>query len=320
MSRLDRRRRRRSKVEFRLPTRVLRLVPLPFYLLPFALCTWSCSPRIELKEWKSQKAEGSAHSTFSTPSTRSPALCLLACFSPCLAATSQAPATPKPLPQDDRVLRAVVQLLAVGPAGKGQNRECSATGFLINDEGYLITDAHVVENAKRCLERAPGAKILAKLAVTDSRTAKAVPCEVVGIDARNDLALLKTERPPFAESGGMPPYALLDAREVALETLVMVSGHPAFSWQPVTQAGRVVWRGRTRLEETDFSPALSDAIDVDIPLQLGNSGSPVYRPGGGVIAVIDKRNSLRPSHSVAVSIRYAIALAERCGVKWHAIE
>ena len=252
------------------------------------------------------------------------AFCVLIFFS-CQAAVrlaaAQAPrGTSGTAPPDDPVLRSVVQLVAVGPADKERNRECSATGFLIDEEGYLITNAHVVENAKRCLEKAPGAKILAKLTINDSRTAQAVPCDVVGIDAPNDLALLKTERPLHRNPGAKPPYATLDARAVAVGTAVRVSGYPAFSWQPVTQAGHVTWRGRTRLEETDVNSSASDALMVDIHLRPGNSGSPVYRPGGGVIAVVDKRDSLRPSYSVAVSVRYAIGLAERHGVRWHGVD
>jgi serine protease Do len=246
------------------------------------------------------------------------ALCVLTCLSFPIAASSQAPAQ-KPPPEDDRVSRAVVQLLAVGPADKEQNHACSATGFLIDEDGYLITNAHVVEDAKGCLEKAPGARILAKLAVT-SPTAQAVPCEVIGIDAPNDLALLKTERPLLPSSGGQPPYATLDARDVAVGTAVRVSGYPAFSWQPLTQAGHVAWRGRTRLEETDLNPSASDALMVDIHLRPGNSGSPVYRPGGGVIAVVDKRDPLRPAYSVAVAIHYAIELAVRNGVRWHGVD
>ena len=249
------------------------------------------------------------------------ALCLLTCFFFSQAATSQAPPQPRLPPQDDRVLRAVVQLLAVGPAEHEQNRECSATGFLINEDGFLITNAHVVEAAKGCLERAPGAKILAKLAVTDSRTANAVPCEVVVIDVPNDMALLKTERPLVAIAGGKPSYAPLDPRPAPMGTAVMVTGHPAFSWQPVTQAGKAVWIGRTSLEETDVpSQPPSDVVEIDIHLRPGNSGSPVYRPGGGVIAVVDKRNTLRPAYSFAVAIHYAIELAERNGVRWYSAE
>lgn len=241
---------------------------------------------------------------------------------------SPSPAVPIPQTEDrvkapspdDRVLDAIVQLVAVGPAENLQNRACAATGFLIDEEGYLITNAHVVEDAQRCLERAPGAKILAKLTINDSRTAQAVPCDVIGIDAPNDLALLKTDRPLLRHPGGEPPYAALDARPVAVGMEVQVAGYPASSWQPVTQAGQVLWSGRTALEEIDDPPPTpSDALMVDIHLRPGNSGSPVYRRGGGVIAVVDKRDSLRPAYSIAVAIHYAIELAERHGVRWHSV-
>ena len=241
-------------------------------------------------------------------------LCLLVCFSAPLA-----PSQEKPLPNNDRVLPAVVQLVAVGPAEHEQNQECSATGFLINEDGYLVTNWHVVEAAKACLAKAPGAKILAKWAVSDDRTARAVPCNLVAIDQANDLALLKIERAFPAAPGGKPSYATLDARPVQKGMEVTVTGHPAFSWQPVTQSGHVVWIGKTALEERDDPvPRPSDALMVDIHLRLGNSGSPVYRPDGGVVAVVDKRDSLRPDYSIAVAIHYVIELAERNGVRWHA--
>jgi S1-C subfamily serine protease len=234
---------------------------------------------------------------------------------------SQTSALQNPPPNDDRVLRAVVQLLAVGPAGHEQNQECSATGFLINEDGYLITNWHVVEAAKGCLEKAPGAKILAKLTADDARTAQAVSCDLVAFDVSNDLALLKTERPFPATLALKPAYATLDARPVPVGTPIVVTGHPAFSWQPVTQTGQVFWSGRARLDETDNPPSgPTDALEIDIHLRPGNSGSPVYRPNGGVVAVVDKRDTLRPSYSVAVAIHYAIDLAERHKVRWHAPE
>ena len=226
-----------------------------------------------------------------------------------------------PAPPNDPVRLSVVQLVAVGPVDNEQNRECSATGFLIDEEGYLITNAHVVEDAQRCLEKAAGAKMFAKLAIVDSRIAQAVPCDVVALDEPNDLALLKIERPLPPILSGKPPYATLDARPVGAGTAVMVSGHPAFSWQPVTQTGHVLWIGRMGLEELDDplrSP--SDAVEIDIHLRRGNSGSPVYRLGGGVIAVVDKRNTLRPDYSFAVAIHYAVELAERSGARWHGVD
>ena len=248
------------------------------------------------------------------------ALCLLVCFSPLVAGAQQASTKTLPQPQADRVLRGVVQLLAVGPGEKEQNRECSATGFLIDDQGYLITAAHVVEDARRCLEKAPGAKILAKLTINDARTAPAVPCDVIGIDTANDLALLKTERPLIASTGAEPPYLKLDARTVEVGMDVSVSGYPAFSWQPVAQWGHLTWRGKTRLEDTDANASASDSLMVDIQLRPGSSGSPVYRPGGGVSGVVDMRDSLRPTYSIAVAIHYAIELAQRYGAPWHGVD
>jgi len=243
--------------------------------------------------------------------------CLLAGFSLSFAASAQVSGPPKPHPQDDRVSRAVVQLLAVGPAKQGENQECSATGFFINEDGFLITNWHVVEAAKQCLENAPEAKILAKLTVNDARIASAVSCDLVGVDAANDLALLKAERPLPAHAGDKPPYAVLETRGVPAGSTVKVTGYPALSWQPITQTGRLVWLGRTRLEGIgDPQPSPSDALMVDIRLRPGNSGSPVYLPNGGVIAIVDKRDSLRPEYSIAVSIHYAIELAERYGARW----
>ena len=247
-----------------------------------------------------------------TVKSQSARLMVLLCL---LLAASPKPGAPGSAPPDDRVLRAVVQLVAAGPADQGQNQECSATGFLIDEDGYLITNGHVVQAAKTCLENAPRGKILAKLRVNDSRTAPAVPCEVVGVDFRNDLALLKTDRPLLARAGDRPPYAVLDAGAVTVGTTVQVSGYPAFSWEPLTQTGQVVWSGSTEIG--DLLPNRSRALMMDILLHPGSSGSPVYRPGGGVIAVVDKRDSLRPNYSVAVSIQYAIELANRYGARWH---
>ena len=287
-----------------------------FCHLPFALCLLVCSlVRRQLSVVHYRLANVVHASVCHLPF----ALCLLVCFSSSSAAPPfQAGEGVKPPPPQDSVLRSVVQLIAIGPAEHEQNRECSATGFLINEGGFLLTNAHVVEDAKRCLEKAPGARILAKLAVTDSRTAKAVRCDVVGLDEVHDLAILKTERPLFAGPGNSLPYAALDPRDALDGTDIIVSGHPGFYWQPVTSVGHVVRQRHVHLDGNDA--AASDALEIDLRLRVGNSGSPVYRPGGGVIAVVDQRDALQPSHTVVVSIRYAIALAERLGVTWHGVD
>ncbi len=242
------------------------------------------------------------------------ALCSFS-FPPALLSQAAGPSAIQPA--DDRVLRAVVQLVAVGPGGTDRTRQCTATGFLIDEEGYLITNAHVVDDSRQCLEKAPGAKILARLSGGNSSAAQAIPVDVVALDEANDLALLKTERPLAQGSGEQSPYAELDARPTPVGTPVTVSGHPASAWQPVTQTGQVIRTGMMRLEEiNDPRTNRSDAVEINVQLKPGSSGSPVYR-SGGVIAVVDKRDALRPEYSVAVAIHYVIELAERNHAPWH---
>jgi serine protease Do len=226
------------------------------------------------------------------------------------------------LPQEDPVTEspaaeptaaAVVQLLAVGPGEQGKNRECSASGFLVNEEGYILTNAHIVEDARQCLAASPETKIMAKLPRAKLRAVPAVSCDVIGLDDLHDIAVLKTERPLTGEE--RPGFLPLDPAEVADGTPVAVTGHPAFAWHPTTQHGKVI--RRTALGLSDRSAEKSDILVLDIPLKRGASGSPVYDESGAVVGVVERHYPSRPSETVAVPIRYAIELLNRHGVRWH---
>lgn len=234
---------------------------------------------------------------------------------------------PAPVPS------AVVQLLAVGPGPHGQNQDCSATGFIINEDGYILTNAHVIEKSKECLAKSPGAKLMAKFVnsvfdgpssgkLEPSRAtetaAPAVACDLVGVDDVHDLAVLKLERPPpFGGSGHAAPYLLLDAIQVSTGAAVKVTGHPASTWDALTQSGKIIAHRSLALSERSDEP--TDMIAVDIPLKHGSSGSPVYlEAGGAVVGVVERQNTLDTSQTLAVPIRYACELLDRLGVKWHA--
>jgi S1-C subfamily serine protease len=245
-------------------------------------------------------------------------LCLLP-FHPCLASSSgaeseeQGPAASQP----GDLVAAVVQLVAVGPGPVDKNRECAATGFLVNEQGYILTNAHVVEDARRCLAGSAGGKIMAKLARPEARAAKAVSCDVIVLDDRHDLALLKTERP--LPEGKRRSFARLDSRKLPDGTQVSVIGHPGFAWHPVTQSGRVLRHAPLDLSDATMATSeTTETLVLDMPLHRGNSGSPVYLPSsGGVVAVVERRFPARPEETVAVPIRYAIDLLDRHGVRWY---
>ena len=207
---------------------------------------------------------------------------------------------------------AVVQLLAIGPGAGDKNKECAATGILVNEDGVILTNAHVVEDARRCLGSS-SAKIVARFARPGERTATGFSCDVVALDELHDLALLLTERPVSAD--GAHSYAWLDAREVAAGAAVAVTGHSAFAWQPTTEKGTIL--RRILLPLSDSSAEKSEVLILDIPLQRGASGSPVYLDSGGVVGVITRQNPSRPSETAAVPVSYAIELLKRKGLRWH---
>jgi S1-C subfamily serine protease len=219
-------------------------------------------------------------------------------------------------------LAAVVQLVAVGPAGHGNEQECSATGFFVNAEGALLTNAHVVEEARRCLAGAPDAKILAKFVGPDPGLAEGASCDVVGIDESHDLAVLRTERPPGVAE---PPdlvretpralgvyYLLLDQGEVLVGTRVNVTGHTGRTWQAVTVSGRVAARKPMILLGSNAES--TEVLVLDIPLKRGASGSPVYLEGNRVVGVVTETDPQNPGRTVAVSSRYAVRLLDRLHV------
>ena len=213
------------------------------------------------------------------------------------------------------VERAVVQLLAVGPGADGKNCKISATGFFVNAEGHLLTNAHVVDDARRCLATSAEGKILAKLASPAGRAAPAVSCEVVGVDEVHDLAVLKTARRQAEVPGAADaPFARLDAEGAQPGTPVMLTGYPTFAWHAVTKLGQVVRRDPLRLERTNTHP--TEVLSVNIALQVGNSGSPVYLATGGVVAIVERKDPLNSSNTLAISSRHAIELLDRLGVKW----
>jgi hypothetical protein len=220
-------------------------------------------------------------------------------------------------------LRATVQLLAIGPAAQGRNRECSATGFLVNEDGYILTNAHVVHDAQRCLAASPKSKIVAKVGGGEVGAARAVSCDVVGLDDVHDLAILKTERPLETLGDALPDgFVLLNPAEIPDGTSVLVTGHPVFAWRPETQTGKVIRHTLVGPPPGAASPASREAthaLVINVTLREGHSGSPVYLANdGGVVGIVIGQEAADPSHSVAVSARHIIELLDHHGVKWYA--
>lgn len=250
-----------------------------------------------------------------------------------LGIAAQNPSASNVSPSTDAVTPAVVQLLAVGPGSKGQNQECAGTGFLVNEDGYILTDAHVMEKGRECLAQTPGAKMVARLAAargshsqapsrdglrSGAESGPAVECDVLAVDDVHDLAVMKADHPLRAsDAGAAVPYVRLDSADVPSGTRVRVTGHPTFAWVAQTQGGEII--GRKNLALFDGSADQTEMLVLNFSLKYGSSGSPVYREAnGGVVGIVERRNTAVEWQTLAVPIRYAIDLLNRQGVKWYA--
>jgi serine protease Do len=133
-------------------------------------------------------------------------------------------------------------------------------GFIVSSDGYILTNNHIVDGAK---------KILAQLA--DGRKLRA---EVVGTDPATDLAVLKidAEKLPFLEFG--------DSDALMVGDWVLSIGNPLRIGQTFN-AGLVTGKGRSGLGLADYE----NFIQTNIPLSPGDGGGPLLDLDGKVVAV-----------------------------------
>src|SRR6476660_8643990 len=145
------------------------------------------------------------------------------------------------------------------PRGRGRNVITGqGSGFFISADGYAVTNNHVVEKAESV-----------QVTTDDGKTHNA---KVIGTDPRTDLALIKVEDGPF-------PYVKLSDKSPRIGDWVLAVGNP-FGLGGTVTAGIVSARGR------DIgASAYDDFIQIDAPVNKGNSGGPTFDTDGNVIGV-----------------------------------
>jgi S1-C subfamily serine protease len=141
----------------------------------------------------------------------------------------------------------------------------TGSGFLIDTEGHIVTNNHVVENAD---------KVEVKLGSSD----KTYTAEVVGTDPATDVALLKVDAP----SDSLHPLALGDSSNVEVGEPVVAIGNP-FGLDRTVTAGIVSAIQRQIQAPNGFS--ISHVIQTDAAINPGNSGGPLIESSGRVIGI-----------------------------------
>ncbi len=141
-----------------------------------------------------------------------------------------------------------------------QKRSSLGSGFIINKDGFIVTNNHVVDGAD---------EIVAILKEGDE-----YPAKVIGKDTKTDLALIKIE-----PKNGLPVIRLGDSDQIQVGDWVLAIGNPFGLGHTVT-AGIVSAKGR----ELGAGP-YDDFIQTDAAINPGNSGGPLFDMAGNVIGI-----------------------------------
>ncbi len=147
------------------------------------------------------------------------------------------------------------------PDGPAQPRRSSAlgSGFVISEDGFVVTNNHVIENAD---------EIMIEFTSGDN-----LPATVVGTDPKTDIALLKVE----AEEP-LPYVPFGDSDTARVGDWVLAVGNPLGQGFSVS-AGIVSARNR------ELSGSYDDYIQTDAAINRGNSGGPLFNMNGDVVGV-----------------------------------
>jgi serine protease Do len=146
-----------------------------------------------------------------------------------------------------------------GPRGGRGAVTGQGSGFFISADGYAVTNNHVVDGADKV-----------EVTTDDGKTFKA---KVIGTDARTDLALIKVE------GGSDFPFTKLSDGKPRIGDWVLAVGNP-FGLGGTVTAGIVSASGR----DIGNGP-YDDFIQIDAPVNKGNSGGPAFNTEGEVIGV-----------------------------------
>jgi S1-C subfamily serine protease len=156
----------------------------------------------------------------------------------------------------------------LNPFGEEESRGggvATGSGFVIDTEGHILTNNHVVEGAT---------KITVKLGSSDSTQT----AEVVGTDPASDIALLKVEAP----ANQLHPLALGDSSKVRVGDPVVAIGNP-FGLDRTVTSGIVSALQRQIQAPNGFS--IDHVIQTDAAINPGNSGGPLIDSAGEVIGI-----------------------------------
>ena len=169
--------------------------------------------------------------------------------------------------------------------GQTASGVASGSGFIISEDGYVVTNFHVVEGATSV-----------NVVLYDS---KSLPASLVGYDSTNDIALLKVE------ASGLKPVVMGSSDDLIVGDQVVAIGNPLGELTATLTVGYVSAKERT--VSTDGT--VINMIQTDAAINSGNSGGPLFNMKGEVVGITTaKYSGSTPSGASIEGIGFAIPM------------
>ena len=175
--------------------------------------------------------------------------------------------------------------------GQVSETAASGTGFIISADGYILSNYHVVEGAKR---------LTVITYMGDEYEAR-----LVGFDDRNDVAVLKVE------ATGLDPVAIGSSDDLIVGDQVVAIGNPLGELTSSLTVGYISAKDRTI--NTDGS--LINMMQTDAAINPGNSGGPLFNMKGEVVGITTAKYSGSTGSGASIEgIGFAIPIADAMGM------
>lgn len=178
----------------------------------------------------------------------------------------------------------------IGFAGQTTTGTSSGSGFILTDNGYVVTNYHVIEDAT---------SVTVVLSTDEEYTAK-----VIGFDKVNDVAVLKIE------AEGLPAVKLGSSEQLYVGDYVVAIGNPLGTLTATMTYGIV--SGKDRQVTTDST--IINMIQTDAAINAGNSGGPLFNMYGEVVGITTAKYSGSTSSGASIEgIGFAIPIDDVLG-------
>ncbi len=172
-----------------------------------------------------------------------------------------------------------------------QRMPSSGSGFIIDAQGHIMTNNHVVSNADEI-----------NVTLNDRREFKA---HVVGTDPETDVAIIQID------GKDLPWLPLGDSDQLRVGDWAIAIGNPLGELRGSVTVGIVSAQGRTNLNIYGGTPDYQDFIQTDAAINFGNSGGPLCNIRGEVIGINTAINTSGQGIGFAVPINLAKHVAEQ---------